>query len=231
MTEPAPDAPFLLIIAGPNGAGKSSHWDREYRSRNLQIPYVNADEIARGMPASPDRDKHAMFEAQRRRREHIDRRESFAFETVFSHHGKLQEIKLARKAGYFIQLVFIGLANPQLCIARVQRRVALGGHSVPVDRIPGRYARNLENLAKAVPLVDEAAIWDNSAEDQAPRVVAEFQDGKVKTKAVSLPAWVMQALGPLLAKSKDDVKEKAPVRKQRPRAPAPKPSSGKKKES
>ena len=230
MTEPAPDAPFLLIIAGPNGAGKSSHWDREYRSRNLQIPHVNADEIARGMPASPDRDKHAMFEAQRRRREHIDRRESFAFETVFSHHGKLQEIKPARKAGYFIRLVFIGLADAQLCIARVQRRVALGGHSVPVDRIPGRYARNLENLAKAVLLVDEAAIWDNSGEDQAPRVVVEFQDAKVKAKAASLPAWVMEALGPLLAKSKGEVKDKARVGKH-DRPPAPKRSSGKKKVS
>lgn len=230
MTEPAPDAPYLLIIAGPNGAGKSSHWDREYRSRNLQIPYVNADEIARGTPASPDRARHAMFEAQRRRREHIDRGESFAFETVFSHHGKLQEIKLARKAGYFIRLVFIGLASPQLCIARVQRRVALGGHCVPVDRIPGRYARNLENLAKAVALVDEAAIWDNSAEDQAPRIAVEFQDGKVKTKAAGLPAWVMEALGPLLAKSRDEVKEKAPVRKLG-RPSGPKPSSGKKKRS
>lgn len=169
-------------------------------------------------------------EAQRRRREHIDRRESFAFETVFSHPGKLAEIKLARKAGYFVRLVFIGLANPQLCIARVQRRAALGGHSVPVDRIPGRYARNLETLAKAVPLVDEALIWDNSAEDQAPRVIVEFQDGKVKTQAATLPAWAMKALGPLLEKSKDEVEEKAPVRKQG-RPPAPKPSSGKKKES
>lgn len=208
MTEPAPDAPLLLIIAGPNGAGKSSHWDREYRSRNLQIPYVNADEIGCGMPASPERDKNAMFEAQRRRREHIDRGESFAFETVFSHRGKLEEIKLARKAGYFIRLVFIGLANPQLSIARVQRRIALGGHSVPIDRIPGRYARNLENLAKAIRLVDEASIWDNSAEDQAPRVLVEFQNGKVKTKAVSLPAWVMQALGSLLGKSKDEVRRR-----------------------
>ncbi len=199
MTEPAPDAPLLLIIAGPNGAGKSSHWDREYRSRNLQIPYVNADEIARGMPASPERDRNAMFEAQRRRREHIDRRESFAFETVFSHPGKLEEIKHARKAGYFIRLVFIGLASPQLAIARVQRRIALGGHSVPVDRISGRYARNLENLAKAILLVDEAVIWDNSAEDQAPSVLVEFQNGKVKTKAVSLPAWVTRALGPVLS--------------------------------
>jgi predicted ABC-type ATPase len=214
MTEPAPDAPLLLIFAGPNGAGKSSHWDREYRSRNLQIPYVNADEIARGMPASPERDKNAMFEAQRRRREHINRRESFAFETVFSHRGKLEEIKLARKAGYFIRLVFIGLAGPQLCIARVQRRIALGGHSVPADRIPGRYARNLENLAKAVLLVDEAVICDNSAEDQAPSVPVEFRNGKAKTKAVSLPAWITQALGAVLS-------SRAPTRKPSRKKKAP----------
>ena len=213
MTEQAPDAPLLLIIAGPNGAGKSSHWDREYRSHNLQIPYVNADEIARGMPASETRDRDAMFEAEKRRREHIARRESFAFETVFSHPGKLEEIKLAKKAGFFVRLVFIGLANSQLSIARVQRRVTVGGHSVPVDRIPGRYARNLEHLAKAIPFVDEAVVWDNSAEDHAPTVVVEFQNGKMTTKAPNLPSWVPKALGPLLEEPKP--------KKSKPASPKP----------
>lgn len=216
MTEPAPDAPLLLILAGPNGAGKSSHWDREYRSRKLQIPHVNADEIARGMPASETRDREAMLEAEKRRREHIDRRESFAFETVFSHPSKLKEIKLAKAAGFFIRLVFIGLASPQLSIARVQRRVALGGHSVPHDRIPGRYARNLEYLAKAIPVVDQALVWDNSTEDQPPTVVIEFQNGKMTTSASSLPAWVTKALGPL--------SEEAKPKKSKPAAAPPKPT-------
>lgn len=195
MTEPNPDVPFLLIIAGPNGAGKSSHWDREYRSRKLQFPYVNADEIARSMSPSETRDRDAVFEAEKRRREHIERRESFAFETVFSHPGKLEEIQLAREAGYYIRLVFIGLANPQLSVARVMRRVACGGHAVPPEKIPGRYARNLENLAKAVPLVDEAVIWDNSAEDKKPVEVLEFQNGMLLKRSAGIPAWVERTLG------------------------------------
>jgi predicted ABC-type ATPase len=210
MTEPDPDAPFLLIIAGPNGAGKSSHWNREFRSRKLRIPYVNADEIAQGMPPSETRDRNAMLEAERRRREHIERRESFAFETVFSHPGKLEEIRLAKKAGFHIRLVFIGLANPQLSMARVRRRVALGGHSVPLDRIPGRYTRDLENLVKAIPAIDEAVVWDNSAEDQAPTVLVEFKNGKVTTRAPSLPAWIKKALGPLLDEPKPKKSKPAP---------------------
>jgi predicted ABC-type ATPase len=198
VTEPNPDVPFLLIIAGPNGAGKSSHWDREYRSRKLQFPYVNADEIARSMGPSETRDRDAMFEAERKRREHIERRESFAFETVFSHPGKLKEIQRAKEAGYYVRLVFIGLASPQLSVARVMRRVARGGHPVPPDRIPGRYARNLENLAKAIPLVDEAVIWDNSEEDQRPIEVLEFQDGKLHKRAAEIPPWVERALGDFL---------------------------------
>lgn len=198
MTEPNPDVPFLLIIAGPNGAGKSSHWDREYRSRKLQFPYVNADEIARSMSPSETRDRDAMFEAEKRRREHIERRESFAFETVFSHPGKLEEIQLAKEAGYYIRLVFLGLANPQLSIARVMRRVARGGHAVPPEKIPGRYARNLENLAKAVSRVDEAVIWDNSAEDQKPVEVLEFQNGMLLKRSAEIPAWVERTLGDFL---------------------------------
>ncbi len=150
------------------------------------------------MSPSETRDRDAVFEAEKRRREHIERRESFAFETVFSHPGKLEEIQLAKEAGYYIRLVFIGLANPQLSIARVMRRVARGGHAVPPERIPGRYARNLENLAKALPLVDEALIWDNSAEDQKPVEVLEFQNGMLLKRSAEIPAWVERTLGDFL---------------------------------
>lgn len=213
MTEPNPDVPFLLIIAGPNGAGKSSHWDREYRSRKLQFPYVNADEIARSMSPSETRDRDAMFEAGKRRREHIERRESFAFEPVFSDPGKLEEIQLAKEAGYYIRLVFIGLANPQLSIARVMRRVARGGHAVPPEKIPGRYARNLENLAKAVPLVDEAVIWDNSAEDQKPIEVLEFQNGMLLKRSAEIPAWAERTLGDFLKEDEPAARAGAKTKK------------------
>ena len=200
MTEPSPDHPFLLIIAGPNGAGKSTHWDREYRARKLGIPYVNADEIARSMDRSETRDRDAVLEAEKRRREHIRRRESFAFETVFSHPGKLEDIRLANAAGYYIRLVFIGLASAQLCMARVMRRASLGGHAVPAEKIAGRYARNLQNLAKAVPVVDEALVWDNSAEDQKPIQVLEFRNGTLLKRSADLPAWVERALADFLKK-------------------------------
>jgi len=213
VTEPNPDVPFLLIIAGPNGSGKSSHWDREYRSRKLQLPYVNADEFARSMSPSTTRDRDAMFAAEKKRREHIERRESFAFETVFSHPGKLEEIQLAKDAGYYIRLVFIGLASPQLSIARVMRRVARGGHPVPPEKIPGRYARNLQNLAKAIPLVDEAVIYDNSAEDQTPTEILEFHNGKLLKRSAEIPDWAGRALGALLKKDEPGAGIKAKAKK------------------
>jgi predicted ABC-type ATPase len=213
VTEPNPDVPFLLIIAGPNGSGKSSHWDREYRSRKLQFPYVNADEIAHSMSPSKTRDRDALFEAEKKRREHIERRESFAFETVFSHPGKLKEIQLAKDAGYYIRLVFIGLANPQLSIARVMRRVARGGHPVPPERIPGRYAGNLQNLAKAVPLVDEAIICDNSAEDQTPVDILEFHNGKLLKRSAEIPDWIERTLGDFLKKDDPAAKVKTKAKK------------------
>jgi predicted ABC-type ATPase len=211
VTEPNPDVPYLLIIAGPNGAGKSSHWDREFRARNLKLSYVNADEIARAMDPHPSdkRDRAAMEAAGRQRREHIERRESFAFETVFSHPSKLEEIRLARDAGYYIRLVFIGLASPQLSIARVTRRVALGGHPVPADRIPGRYERNLANLRKAIPLADEVSVWDNSAEDQKPVEILAFRNGELVEQAPETPKWALQALAGLLGAAQAGIRRAA----------------------
>lgn len=82
------------------------------------------------------------------------------------------------------------------------------------EKIPGRYARNLENLAKAVPLVDEAVICDNSAEDQKPLEILEFHNGKLLKSSAEILDWVERTLGDFL--KEDEPAASAGVKAKKP---------------
>jgi hypothetical protein len=57
LTEIAGDRPRLLIVAGPNGSGKTTLTSR-LRAMGLDFgEYINADDIALGLPSGPERDK------------------------------------------------------------------------------------------------------------------------------------------------------------------------------
>jgi predicted ABC-type ATPase len=90
------DTPRLLIIAGPNGSGKTT-----LTTRLLDFgEYINADEIALTLKPSPERDRQAQIEADRRRRQCLDARRSFSFETVMSHPGKIDEMREAKASAF-----------------------------------------------------------------------------------------------------------------------------------
>ena len=57
-------------------------------------------------------------------------------------------------------------------MARVTYRVAAGGHSVPVGKIDGRYARLWDIVGEAINRCDTASCWDNSRIDGATKVAA-----------------------------------------------------------
>ncbi|WP_293334132.1 hypothetical protein [Microcoleus sp. CAWBG58] len=64
------------------------------------------------------------------------------------------------------------MRSPELTVARVARRVASGGHSIPEDVIRRRYDRGLRNLiALYLPLCDNWIIYENSYE--TAQLVAE----------------------------------------------------------
>ena len=70
----------------------------------------------------------------------------------------------AKKKGYSIELVYIGLESSDLAWARVASRAVRGGHSVPYEDVIRRFTRSLENLPKAIALADKATILDNSTQ-------------------------------------------------------------------
>lgn len=160
----------IIIIAGPNGAGKTT-FAEEFLPREADCPaFVNADLIAAGLaPFQPER---AAFRAGRLMLEeiynHVLKGENFALETTLSGRGYAGLIPGWQEGGYIIKLFFLRLASPELAIARVRQRVREGGHNIPEPIIRRRFAAgllNFENLYK--PVVDEWALYDNSAGEPA----------------------------------------------------------------
>jgi predicted ABC-type ATPase len=187
--------PLLIFLAGPNGAGKTTFF-RAYLAP-LGLPFVNADVVARSLreasPARPAReiDAAAFASAEKWRRELLESGVSFCTETVFSdpEGAKLQFLRDAGSAGYTVFLVFVGISDSQLSMARVMERVAAGGHDVPDDKLVERFPRTLANLRTAIPLADEAYVFDNSSDVEPFRLVAVYRDGLVTQQAEVLPAW------------------------------------------
>ena len=113
--------PMILVLAGPNGSGKSTittFFDKVGK-------YTNADDVvaATGMDNM----------------ESISKKEDFTFETVLSSEYKLNILRKAKEEGYFIKCVFVLTVDPQINIARIESRVASGGHDVDSRKVVERY--------------------------------------------------------------------------------------------
>lgn len=183
--------PFIVVLAGPNGAGKSTFHD--HFLADLGLPFINADLIAREFdPENPARVAYrAARQADQVRRAMVARGESFCMETVFSDPvgDKIDFLHQAQRAGYAIFLIYIGLSDVALSIARVVQRTEVGGHDVPDAKLLERFPRTLENLRRAVPFVDVALLFDNSSASQPYRHLATFECGTCVVRAKRLPAW------------------------------------------
>ncbi len=88
---------------------------------------------------------------------------SFILETTGGAHRILTLVKEARQLyGYNVCSFHPYVLRPELSVARVQKRVANGGHDVPKDKILMRYDRSLKNLPQILSDVDIGIVMDNS---------------------------------------------------------------------
>lgn len=116
---------------------------------------------------------------------------SFGFETVLSHPSKLDELERARDGGAKIYLYFIATESPDLNEQRIRRRVLLGEHDVPSEKIAERYYRSLSLLPRALRVATRAYLFDNSAE--SPIWFAEkLPTGSLEWRAEAQPRWFHQ---------------------------------------
>ncbi|MBQ3218738.1 MAG: zeta toxin family protein [Akkermansia sp.] len=94
----------------------------------------------------------------------LQERQNIIYETVFSHPSKLELIRQAISAGYFVRLFFICTESPRINIDRVSERFAKGGHTVPGKKVSDRYNRALLYGAEAMRLAHRGYLYDNSAD-------------------------------------------------------------------
>ncbi len=189
--------PVLLVIAGPNGAGKTTVTSRLRQDHWSEgVEYLNSDDVARdqfGDWNSPEATLNAARWTDARREALLATGAGIAFETVLSTNAKIDFIARAKKAGYFVRLFFIGTTDPRINAARIAGRYMEGGHTVPIDKIVGRFARSMANLSPAILLANRAYVYDNSVENVEARLCFRTQDAQIRKIYGDLPDWVADA--------------------------------------
>jgi len=183
--------PILVAIAGPNGAGKSSYFETHLSPAALD--FVNADILAQSLKI----DAYAASSlADDLRRQLVQRRESFVFETVFSDPvgDKLEFLKSAEKAGYFVFLIFIGISGPEISGDRVAMRVSQGGHDVPTEKMMERYPRVMSNLKRALVEIANVWVYDHTDLEVGYRLIATREDGQDIELHEPIPEWLRALL-------------------------------------
>ena len=191
--------PTLCVVAGPNGSGKTTTTlqllQDEWTSESL---YINPDNIALeqfGDWNSPDSVLSAAKLATEMRHECLIQGRDFVFETVFSSSEKLEFLHQAKDAGFFIRLFYVCTSDPAINVARITQRFINGGHEVPISKVISRYYKSLLNAAKAISFVDRAYVYDNSIDNELPRILYRTVDGSLFKRYVDdVPEWAQMLI-------------------------------------
>jgi predicted ABC-type ATPase len=182
----------MIVIAGPSGSGKSRH----FGARTLGIASFNVDDrcaelnggIYSGIPVAIR--TQAQQECEGFISDCTTQGTSFAVETTLRSAVAIDQAEQARSAGFTIKMIFVATDNVQANVDRVVRRGLDGGHSAPVERIVEIYQRSLANLARALAVFDEVALYDNSVHDKPPRLVRVYNEQRISFEEPPVPPWL-----------------------------------------
>lgn len=186
--------PVLIVIAGPNGSGKTTITEQLLAHEwGEDCCYINPDLIARDKFGDWNSDE-AVLKAARYatelRYDLLSRRENLVFETVLSSDEKIEYIRQAKQAGYFVRVFFVSTASPSINAARITSRYIKGGHSVPIDKIVSRYTKSIVNCSRIVSLADRVYLFDNTAENATAVLLFRTADGTLARQYVAdIPRW------------------------------------------
>jgi len=121
-----------------------------------------------------------------------------SLETVFSHPGKIDLIRMSNQLGYKVYLYYICTESPDINVYRIKNvRIKQHGHDVPEEKIRSRYYRSLNLLHQASQYCYQAFYFDNSGETKPFQPFAHFkkQRGKKIWDAMNnelVPNWFIK---------------------------------------
>lgn len=133
----------------------------------------------------------------------IAERLDFAFETTLGGATIADLLQQALSSRIEVRVWYVGLATPELHIARVRARVGRGGHDIPESRIRARFDTSRLNLIRLLPALTELRVYDNSddadpAKGIAPRLTLVLHSVRGKVAATcaldEAPEWAKPIL-------------------------------------
>lgn len=176
-----------IVFAGVNGAGKSTMY-RSYRALD-QMKRINSDEIIREFGGNW-RNPEDQFEAGRialiRIDEYLNTKISFNQETTLASANAIRNSMRARELGYYTELNYVGVENPDIAIERIKQRVLNGGHDIPDEVVRKRYSKSINNLSKAIDAFETVFVYDNT---NMFKPIAQYYNGNAIKIVDALPNW------------------------------------------
>ncbi|HYW59664.1 MAG TPA: AAA family ATPase [Xanthobacteraceae bacterium] len=185
------EGPRFWIVAGPNGSGKSSLYDQtNIESFGRSVWIINPDLLAARIRSVESLEPDAAnLEAVRRIEAWLDAsiqaHQTVGVETVLSTPKYRRLVSAAKSRKFEINLIYLLLQSPALCVERVRLRVAKGGHDVPTQKIIDRWQRSLDQLPWYLEQADRAWLFDNSG--ATPRVMGQKEKGTIFLDPDALP--------------------------------------------
>ena len=155
MSDKTVRLPEVMVFAGPNGSGKTTIT----KMAHIVGDYINADDIKKTILCT---DMEAAIKAEELREEMIRNKKDFTFETVLSTERNINLLRNAKEQGYFVRGIYVLTSDVNINVARINARVALGGHGVPEDKIRTRYERALKLIPELVEVCDILHVYDNT---------------------------------------------------------------------
>ena len=133
----------LIVVGGANGTGKTT-FALEYARLNNCL-YLGADAIASELsPESPESAAvRAGEELMRRISAALEASGSLVVESTLAGRTLRHTVGKVRSAGFMITIVYLFLANEDMCVERVREHIQKGGQSVPEVDIRRRFWRSL----------------------------------------------------------------------------------------
>ncbi|MDE6728949.1 MAG: zeta toxin family protein [Oscillospiraceae bacterium] len=117
----------------------------------------------------------------------IRRGDDLTQETTLSGGKTARTIAEARENGYFVRLYYVAISSAEESLLRIKNRVRKGGHDIPEDVVRRRFAKRFDDLARILPLVDEAVLFDN---ENGFVHVADYRNGQLSAAGDHLPKWL-----------------------------------------
>jgi predicted ABC-type ATPase len=191
----------MYVVAGPSGSGKTS----AFPGSQFGCDYFNADDHAAQLNGGSYVGIPRLIRAivgpicEKFIHDHIAAGKDFATETTLRSTIVFDQMKQAHQAGFVVRFRYVCVDSLDKSVDRVAGRATLGGHSGSEDTVRkirssslGNLSRVFTELGKTIDLFD---LYDNSAFEMKPKLIASFLGREITFLASELPAWMDEALG------------------------------------